>query len=81
MKSVKDKLTKILSKKHGVDQRIVRLIADYPIKFYKRVAGDNTDIRPVRIRYFAAFVPKKQYIDAYNDPENKIVGPLNSLSG
>lgn len=63
MRIIKDKLVKQLSKKHGIDPRVVRLIADYPIKFFKHVAGDDTDLRPVRIRYMGVFIPKKSYVD------------------
>lgn len=66
MRSVRDKITKALSKNYDIDQRVVRLICDYPMKFFKDRAADDTDARPVRVRYFAAFVAKKQYEDKIN---------------
>jgi len=65
MRGIKDRLVKQLSKKHGVDPRVTRLIVDSPIKFYKRRSADDNDIRPVRIRYFGVFMPKPKYIREY----------------
>lgn len=63
MKAVKDRLVKQLSKQLEIDPRVVRLIVDYPIKFYRRKAADDTDKRPVRIRYFGVFAPKTSYLN------------------
>ena len=71
VKSKKDKLVSKLSEQYGIDPRIVRLIVDYPIKFFRRVSSDDTDIRPVRLRYFGAFVPKQKYIEKYEEELSK----------
>lgn len=54
----KEEIVKRLAKKYSMDERVVRLIIDYPIKFAKERISDNEDFRPVRIRYFAVFLPK-----------------------
>ena len=58
---IKDKLVKQLSKKHGVDPRIVRLVVDYPIKFIRDKIADPEDDRSIRLRYFGVFTPKYDY--------------------
>lgn len=56
---LKKEIVKKLAKKYNLDTRVVRLIVDYPIKFARERISDDEDNRPIRIRYFAAFVPKK----------------------
>jgi len=76
MKSVKQRIIKEKLKvlKPDIDERVISLIADYPFKFaHARMAAG--DIRPVRLRYFAAFVPKTSFI---NEQENKRVQHKNS---
>jgi hypothetical protein len=55
---IKDDLVKKLSRKTSIDPRVVRLVIDYPIKFTRDRMSDPEDERPVRIRYFAVFIPK-----------------------
>lgn len=37
---------------------VIKEIVYHPLKFAKRRMEDTEDTRPIRIRYFAAFVPK-----------------------
>jgi hypothetical protein len=69
MKSFEDKQVKWLSKKYGVDPRVVKLIERSPIKFYKKVSADDNDIRPVRLRYFGCFMPKTKYIKEFENEQ------------
>lgn len=74
----KDRKVKELSKEKGIDERVVRLIADYPLKFARKKMADDNDWRPIMIRYFAKFVPKyKKQLDldkkAIEDKEEKSV--------
>lgn len=55
---IKDEHVKKLAKKTNIDPRVVRLVADYPIKFAKEKMSNEEDWRPIRIRYFAVFLPK-----------------------
>ena len=55
---VKEGLVKKLSLKTKVDPRVVRLIADFPIKFAKEKMSNDETWRPIRIRYFCMFTPK-----------------------
>ena len=59
--SPENKIVKELSLKYGKDERIIRNIAYFPFKFTKRIMADYNDNRPVRIRYFGAFVQKDYY--------------------
>lgn len=56
---IKENLVEKLAKKYNIDSRVVRLIVDYPIKFSKERISDSEDHRPIRIRYFVVFLPKK----------------------
>ena len=69
-----DKIIKELSLKHGKDPRIIRQIATFPLKFTKRIMADYNDERPIRIRYFGAFVQK----DFYNK-ETKVSSMLEEM--
>ena len=40
------------------DKRVIREIVASPILFARHKFADPDDWRPIRIRYFAAFVPK-----------------------
>ena len=44
--------------KYRKDKRIIRAIVYHPILFTKRKIVDENDWRPIRIRYFGAFLPK-----------------------
>lgn len=46
----------------GVDQRVVRLVADYPLKFSRDRMSDPDDWRAIMIRYFCKFVPKNKIL-------------------
>jgi len=56
---IKDDKVKKLASKYKLDPRVVRLAVDYPLKFTKEKMSDSEDFRPIRIRYFAVFLPKK----------------------
>ena len=53
-----ERLIRDIAKKRGMDYRLVRTIVGYPMKFAKAKMSDLADDRPVRIRYFGAFVHK-----------------------
>jgi hypothetical protein len=55
---IKDEHVRKIAKKTNIDPRVVRLVADYPIKFAKEKMSNEEDWRPIRIRYFAVFLPK-----------------------
>ena len=55
---IKENLVKSLATRHKLDERVVRLIVDYPLKFAKETMSNSEDWRPIRIRYFAIFLPK-----------------------
>lgn len=59
---IKERLVKKISKRKKMDERVVRLIADSPLKFTRDVMANPDDPRSVRIRYFAAFTPKYKYL-------------------
>jgi len=51
-------LTK-LANKYGIDKRIVKEVVYSPLKFTRDIISDDVDERPIRIRYFGAFIQKK----------------------
>ena len=53
-----DKLIRDIAKAKKMDSRLVKAIAYYPLKFAKDRMTDISDDRPIRIRYFGAFVHK-----------------------
>lgn len=66
-----DKVRK-LSSKYGVDARVVRMLVDYPLLFSRNKIADDTDYRPIRIRYFATFQPKGRYNGETKDKEQEV---------
>lgn len=54
----KNEIIKRLAREEGIDQRVVRLAVDSPLKFSRERMADPDDWRPVMIRYFCKFVPK-----------------------
>jgi len=58
----KNDLIKEISIMTGVDQRVVRLVADYPLKFSRDRMSDPDDWRAIMIRYFCKFVPKNKIL-------------------
>lgn len=56
--AIKDELVKRLSQQTKLDPRVVRLIADYPLKFVREHIPIDEDWRPIRVRYLAVFTPK-----------------------
>jgi hypothetical protein len=62
MKSIERKIVKEIKAEMGLDERVIGLVANYPLKFShsKMAAGDT---RPVRIRYFCTFMPKQSFIN------------------
>jgi nucleoid DNA-binding protein len=56
--STQEKILKKLAKKYNLDQRLVKNIVYYPIKFAKEKISDPVNTRPVRIRYFGVFTQK-----------------------
>jgi hypothetical protein len=77
--NIEDKRIKELSLRYGKDKRIIQSIAHFPIKFTKRVMADPSDNRPVRIRYFGAFIQKELYTKATkrNDRLKAMLKPEN----
>jgi len=63
----KNELIRKLAKHYGVDTRVVKTIVDYLFLFVRRKIADPVDIRPIRLRYLATFVPKQAYIDKINE--------------
>jgi len=57
----KDELVRKIAKRKGMDERVVRLVADYPLKFVKDRFADDDDWKPIRIRYFGMFGLKRKY--------------------
>ena len=53
-----DKIIKNISLLRFKDLRVVRTIVYHPLLFAKRIMMDPDDNRPIRIRYFGAFVQK-----------------------
>lgn len=53
-----DKIIKHISLIKFKDPRIVREIVYHPLIFAKKIMADPDDYRPIRIRYFGAFVLK-----------------------
>lgn len=66
----KDEIVGDLFKETGIDPRVIRLAVDSPLKFFREIAANDDDIRPCRIPYFAAFVPKSNYIKSIEDRNN-----------
>ena len=57
----KDELVKKIAKRKDMDERVVRLVADYPFKFVRDKIADPGDWRPIRIRYLAVFSIKSKF--------------------
>lgn len=53
-----DALIKDLAKKYQIDPRIVKEVVYYPIRFTRDIIRDDTDIKPIRIKYFGVFTQK-----------------------
>jgi len=53
-----DKIIKRLAEKYKKDQRVIKEIIYSPLKFAKRIITDPSENRPIRIRYFGAFIEK-----------------------
>jgi len=56
----KERLVKQIAKRKRMDERVVRLVADYPLKF-ARDRMREFDWRPVRIRYLGVFTLKHKF--------------------
>lgn len=56
--AIKEELVKKLAQQTKLDPRVVRLVADYPLKFVREHIPADEDWRPIRVRYFAVFTPK-----------------------
>lgn len=50
---------KELATEFNKDIRVINAIVGSPIAFMKQKIEDPTDFRPIRIRYFGQFIPKK----------------------
>jgi hypothetical protein len=59
MEVERDILDIIFKKFKGKDKRVVAAIATHPLYFFKQVASNSEDERPIRIRYFGIFALKK----------------------
>jgi len=55
---IKDNIEKEISKELDIDRRIVQMVANHPFRFFRDIARNKYEIRPVRIRYFGVFVLK-----------------------
>lgn len=66
---IKEDTIKKLSKKTNIDSRVVKMIADYPMKFARDRMADAEDDRPIRIRYFGVFLHKSAS-NEYSKKEN-----------
>lgn len=51
-------IIKDLAAKYRKDKRVIERIVYSPLKFFKQVATDDVNYRPVRVRYFGVFVQK-----------------------
>ena len=60
--SLKENLVKTIAKEVKLDPRIVRLIIDSPIKFWRDKMSNPDEMRPIRIRYFGVASPKSKVI-------------------
>lgn len=58
MMKEQDKLIKHISLIKFKDPRVIQAIVYHPLLFAKRKMTDPDDLRPIRIRYFGAFVGK-----------------------
>jgi len=58
MTTEQDKIIKNISLLKYKDPRIVKEVVYHPIIFAKKIMADPDDYRPIRIRYFGAFVLK-----------------------
>jgi len=57
----KDELVKRIAKRKNMDERVVRLIADYPFKFTRDRMSDPADWRAIRIRHFGVFALRLKF--------------------
>lgn len=56
-----DQLIKNLASRYNKDERVIKEIVYSPLKFTNRLIQSPKDNRPVRIRYFGAFVQKTKF--------------------
>jgi len=69
----KEELVKKIAKRKNIDERVVRLVADYPFKFVRDKVSNKTDWRPIRIRYLGIFALKKKFwVDGVSPDYNVI---------
>jgi hypothetical protein len=54
-----DKIIRILSKKYGKDERVIRSVTNVPFLFTKKVISSLEDERPIRIPYMGSFVLRR----------------------
>lgn len=54
-------IVKRIAKEQGLDERVVKLVANYPFYFVRQVMKDPNDLRPIRIKYFGLFVLKNRF--------------------
>jgi hypothetical protein len=66
-----DVLIRDLAAKYKKDPRIIESIIYSPLKFAKKVINDDTDNRPIRIRYLGVFT-QKHIKNKYNRMERFI---------
>ena len=55
---VQDKIIRELAVKYKKNPRVIESIVYSPLKFSKNVINDDTDSRPIRIRYLGVFTQK-----------------------
>lgn len=47
-----------LSEKYKLHRQVIKTIVESPFRYFKHVAADIGDMKPVRFRYFGAFVQR-----------------------
>lgn len=72
----KEKLVKQIAKRKGMDERVVRLVADYPLKFVRDKISDGNNIRPIRVRYLGVFALRKKFWKNMEYPSDDVIEQL-----
>lgn len=62
MTPIKETLIKQIATVKQLDPRVVRLIADFPLKFSRDKISDPDNLRPIRIRYLGVFQLKNKLL-------------------
>lgn len=76
----KDKIVRSIAKRKNMDERVVRLIADYPLKFVRDKISDKTNWRPIRVRYLGVFGLKRKFWVDGRYPDDNVIKQIPQLS-